>query len=449
MCGRRAGKSFILALVGVYLACFFNYRRYLAPGERGTVLIIAADRKQARVILRYIRALLLQVPMLKRMVERETTQSFDLANDVSIEVAAASFRSTRGYAIVAVLADELAFWPTDDSAEPDYEVLNAVRPGMATIPNAMLLCASSPYAQRGALYDAHRKHLGKDGDPILVWQAATRVMNPTVAQRVIDEAMEADPAVASAEWMAQFRSDVAAFVTRAALQACVTSGVLERPPEPGVRYFAFTDPSGGSSDSFTIAIAHRDKERAVLDCVREVRPPFSPDNVTAEFAMLCKNYRVASVTGDRYAGEFPRELFRKHGVQYVLSERVKSEVYVNCLPLINAGRADLLDHPRLLNQFAGLYRRTSRGGRDSVDHGPAGHDDLCNAAAGALLAAHQPMWKPQRGTFGYGGHVTWRDEPTDRPNPLKPGPHQGCIPGKGRRDHWNHPATSLPTGGRS
>jgi hypothetical protein len=56
----------------------------------------------------------------------------------------------------------------------------------STVPNAMLLCASSPYARRGALWDAHRRHFGKDGDPILVWQAPTRTMNPTVPQSIID-----------------------------------------------------------------------------------------------------------------------------------------------------------------------------------------------------------------------------------------------------------------------
>jgi hypothetical protein len=35
ICGRRAGKSFILALIAVYLACFRDYRPYLQPGERG------------------------------------------------------------------------------------------------------------------------------------------------------------------------------------------------------------------------------------------------------------------------------------------------------------------------------------------------------------------------------------------------------------------------------
>jgi hypothetical protein len=57
-CGRRSGKSFILALCAVFLAAFHDYRRYLSPGERGTVFILASDRKQARVILRYIGALL-------------------------------------------------------------------------------------------------------------------------------------------------------------------------------------------------------------------------------------------------------------------------------------------------------------------------------------------------------------------------------------------------------
>jgi hypothetical protein len=48
--GRRGGKSFILALIAVYLACFKDWRRYLGPGERGTIMIVAADRKQARVL---------------------------------------------------------------------------------------------------------------------------------------------------------------------------------------------------------------------------------------------------------------------------------------------------------------------------------------------------------------------------------------------------------------
>jgi hypothetical protein len=157
VCGRRSGNSFVLALIAVFLACFHEWRRHLAPGERGTVMIVAADRKQARVILRYSRGLLNGVPMLARLIERETAEAFDLSNSISIEVGTASFRTVRGYTIVAALLDELAFWPTtDDSANPDYEVINAIRPGMATVPGAMLLCASSPYDPPG-------RAVGRDG----------------------------------------------------------------------------------------------------------------------------------------------------------------------------------------------------------------------------------------------------------------------------------------------
>ncbi len=70
--GRRGGKSFILALISVYLATFRDWRQHLAPGERGTVMVIATDRRQARTIFRYITALLQGVPMLAALIERAT-----------------------------------------------------------------------------------------------------------------------------------------------------------------------------------------------------------------------------------------------------------------------------------------------------------------------------------------------------------------------------------------
>jgi hypothetical protein len=384
VCGRRAGKSFILALIAVFLACFHDYRQYLASGERGTIVIIATDRKQARVIFRYIRGLLQGVPMLERLIERETSDTFDLTNGVTIEVGSASYRSVRGYTVVAALCDEISFWPTDDATDPDYAILDALRPAMATIPNAMLLCASSPYARKGALYDAHRKHFGQDGDPILVWQAATRTMNPSVPQSVIDDATERDPAYAASEYMAQFRTDIESFVLREAVEACVSRGVREIAPQPSIGYFAFADPSAGSVDSMTLAIGHRNfhKQTVVVDAVREVKPPFSPEVVVGEFAKLLKTYRIASIQSDRWGGIWPVEQFSKFGIRCEQSAKPKSDLYVDFLPLVNSRRVELLDDQRLINQLCGLERRTARGGRDSIDHAPGGHDDVVNAVAG-------------------------------------------------------------------
>jgi hypothetical protein len=389
ICGRRSGKSFVMALCAVYLACFRDYRRYLQPGERATVMVVATDRRQARVVTRYVRGLLTGVPMLARMLDRELAESFDLSNHVTVEVAAASFRTTRGYTIAACLCDELAFWPTDDSAAPDYEILDAIRPGMITIPGAMLLCASSPYAKRGALFDAHRRHYGQDGDPVLVLKAPTRVMNPTVPQSVIDQAVERDPASAASEYLAEFRSDIAAFISREILEGVTCAGRHELLPMGGVRYCAFCDPSGGSSDSMTLAVAHRNADGVgVLDCVRERLSPFNPDEVVQEFSALLKSYGITSVCGDRYAGEWPRARFLAYGISYEPSEKPKSDLYKEALPLLSSARVELLDHQRLLNQFASLERRTARGGRDSVDHPPHSKDDLSNSVAGVLVLVH-------------------------------------------------------------
>ncbi|MEI9422213.1 hypothetical protein O7A70_13670 [Mesorhizobium sp. Cs1299R1N1] len=379
--GRRGGKSFIMALVAVFLTCFFEYRQYLAPGERATVLVLAADRRQARVIIRYIKAMLTRIPSLKLMIERETADAFDLTNSVTIEVGTASFRSTRGYTYAAVLADEIAFWRTDDAAEPDYAILDAIRPGMATIPNAMLICASSPYARRGALWDAYKRHWGKAGTP-LVWKATTREMNPTVRQSVVDAALERDHSAASAEWLAEWRSDIEAFVTREVVEACVTVNVTERPRADGVGYFAFVDPSGGSNDSMTLAIGHKEGRRVVLDAYRERKPPFSPEAVVVDFVATLKSYGISSVRGDRYAGEWPREQFRKLGITYQLAEKSRSDLYRDLLPALNSQTIDLLDVDKLVNQIVGLERRVARGGKESIDHSPGGHDDIANAVAG-------------------------------------------------------------------
>ncbi len=381
--GRRGGKSRVAALLAVFLAAFRDYAGVLGPGERGVVMLIAADRKQARVVMGYIKALL-DLPLLSDLVVKRRRESIDLRNRVTIEVHTASYRTVRGYTVVAAILDELAFWPTDDSAEPDVEILQALRPSMATVPGALLLGISSPYARRGVLWKAYREHYAQDSS-VLVWQADSRAMNPTLDAKVVEAAYESDPAAAAAEYGAEFRTDGESYLSREAIDAVVEPGSYELPCLTGVGYFGFTDPSGGSKDSYTLAIAHREDDVAVLDVVRETRPPFSPDQVTREYAELLKGYHLHTVQGDRYAGEWPREKFREHGVEYRVADKTKSDLYRAFLPSVNSGRVQLLDHKVLRAQLEGLERRTARGGKDSIDHAANDRDDVANAAAGALV----------------------------------------------------------------
>jgi hypothetical protein len=379
------------AFVAVLLGAFRRYT--LAPGERAVVLVISPGRAQSRVIFNYALAMLKSVDVLAGLIERETADSIDLSTGVSIQISSASFRTPRGYTVCGLVADEIAFWRDDTgaAANPDVEIIRAIRPSLASVPDSLLVAISSPYAARGALFSAFERHFGKDSDT-LVWQSDTRTMNPTIPQALVDQAMEDDPAAASAEWGGQFRTDLETLYAREALNDVVIRGRHELPPVPGVAYVGFVDPSGGSADAFTLAIAHRDPAGVpVLDLVREVRPPFSPEGVTLDFSRDLKRYGVGTVTGDRYAGEWPREQFRKLGIDYQTAELTRSELYLELLPMVNSGAVELLDHARLLGQLAGLERRVGRSGKDAVDHRPGAHDDVGNAAAGALVHTVRAM----------------------------------------------------------
>lgn len=170
------------------------------------------------------------------------------------------------------------------------------------------------------------------------------------------------------------------------LRACTPDGLFEIPSASNVGYSAFVDASGGSSESMTLAISHRDHDGLlVLDCVRETMAPFQPETVVEDFCGTLAAYGVSAVVGDRYGGEWPVEQFAKRGIAYTPSERVKSDIYRDMLPILNSRQCQLLDVNRLIMQFHGLERRTARGGRDTIDHGPGQLDDVANAASGALV----------------------------------------------------------------
>ena len=116
---------------------------------------------------------------------------------------------------------------------------------MLTVPGALLLGISSPYARRGLLFEKYKQHFGKDDSNVLVWQAPTEKMNPLVDRDAIAAAYEEDPIGARAEYGAEFRSDVETYISIEAIEAVISQGVRERGFVPGFRYIAFCDPAGG------------------------------------------------------------------------------------------------------------------------------------------------------------------------------------------------------------
>jgi hypothetical protein len=125
----------------------------------------------------------------------------------------------------------------------------------------------------------------------------------------------------------------------------------------------------------------------ILDRLVETRAPFDPGAAVGEIAATLREFGLGIITGDKYAAQWVIREFKKHGVSYMHATRDRSAIYISALPLLNAGKAQLLDSPRLVGQLCGLQRRTSSSGKQSVDHPRNSADDLANSACGALVLA--------------------------------------------------------------
>jgi hypothetical protein len=135
----------------------------LARGETGVLLCIAQDQRIATKILDFVQADIEGSHILRGLFKGRRSDTIELTSNVNIEVRPASFRKLRGPTYIGVIADELAFWYTDSGyANPDIEILAAVRPGLLTT-RGPLIMASSPYAKQGVLWDTFR--YGANGAP--------------------------------------------------------------------------------------------------------------------------------------------------------------------------------------------------------------------------------------------------------------------------------------------
>jgi hypothetical protein len=156
------------------------------------------------------------------------------------------------------------------------------------------------------------------------------------------------------------------------------------PPRPDCTYVAFCDLSGGGKDDATLAIAHNQDGIGILDLLMDQGPrvskTFSPEASVQQFAKVCQQYRCQTITGDRYAAQWPVRAFEKLGLTYQPAELNRSQIYSAFEPLLNSGRIALLDHPKLTQQLIGLVRMSEK-----IDHTSGEHDDHANAAAGALI----------------------------------------------------------------
>lgn len=233
---------------------------------------------------------------------------------------------------------------------------------------------------------------------VLVIQGSTETFHPGHDPADLAAQRTDDPEAAVSELDGHFRADMCSAFGPELVAGAVRPGITEVPYFPtlpngtSVRDVCFFDAAGGgvvNGDSCAAYVAGPDSDGITLKAGLEIRPPFSAEEVVAQVAALCKQYRITHVEGDRYAGIWPRDALAKHGIGYVPSELPASQIYLECIPLFTSHRVRLLDHPRLIRQLLQLERRVRPGGRDEISHprNRYAHDDLAIAGCGALLRA--------------------------------------------------------------
>ena len=260
--GRRGGKSRVAAMVACFIAIFVKHK--LAPGELGTVLILAASTDQAQVVLGYVKSFLSESPVLRKEIEAITATEVRLRNKIAISVRANSFRTTRGRTLVACVFDECSFWRDDTSASPDSETYSAILPSLATV-NGLLVSISSAYRRAGLMYSKHRDFFGVDSDDTLVVSGTSRQFNPTLDAAVIAAQRAADPVAARSEWDSEFRADLATFIDDELIERAVDYGrPIELPPRDGIFYKCFIDASGGAGGTGDRHDQHRSQGRRAI-----------------------------------------------------------------------------------------------------------------------------------------------------------------------------------------
>lgn len=259
MTGRRGGKS---SRIAAPTMCFEAFRNHDLPrGEKGYILLIATSKRQAKVCFDYIRRYIENSPTLRKRVVNFRKNEIELKNGITIACYPCSYIAVRGVTIVAAVCDEIAFWRHDETAaNPEQEILDALRPGMATVAKAKLLKISTPFRKEGILWSEYQRRAELD---FPVMQVSTPDMNPAISPTVFEREQQRDEQKFRREFMAEFSENITSWIDPEDLEPCVIRHRAELPQLPHALYVAAIDPAFVQND-FALSIAHRSSDGTIV-----------------------------------------------------------------------------------------------------------------------------------------------------------------------------------------
>jgi hypothetical protein len=393
LAGRGSGKTSFMALQAVKAAC----RGYLGVRGVSRVLLLAFVLEQSGIAFDYVSEFFDRDRELRRLIVGRTRTELTLGHGVRLQTISANYRVIRGYSVACALLDEVAHWWSElTNANPDVEVIRALRPGLGKVPGSRLLAATTRWTQEGQVWEVHQRHHGNEASQhILVVDAPTLTLNPSFDAATIAIAEAEDAESALSEYGTSWRTAGGTLVLSSAYDACVDTGVTARAPEPPLGddyYIAAVDLSGGTGqDSAALSIQHVEQEDGgpevcLQDLLHEWEPVFDPGVLCGEIAAECRRFGITEVVGDQFSEGFAASEFRRHRIRYIVSPRKTAECVLDSIAVLNTRRVRLLDHPKLRSQWLGLRRDYASGGRPTILE-TRRHDDLAVATARGIAAA--------------------------------------------------------------
>jgi hypothetical protein len=386
--GRRGGKtSRIAAIIATYEA----YRDHNLPrGERAYVVLIAPVTKQAQIAFSFIRNFILGSPPLKKKVVKIRKNEIDLANGITIACYPCSQVTIRGLSVVVAVCDEIGFWRDEvTAANPAEEVLNALRPAMATFAEHKLIKISTPYRKDGVLWRDFQQRAERE---FLVWQLPSADMNPTIPSDFLEKERRRDEESFRREYLAQFTDHITGWIGAETLQQCVTESCTERPRVNDAIYAAAADPAFKGND-FALAIAHRLNDGTIIldytatwTGTRE--EPLGYELPCREIARILKIYGLDTIVGDQHCAAIIQQEFLELGIIYkevTFGAGTRLDIFGNLKHLFIQRKIEVPNDPYLLGQLRGLEEHKTLRGNIDILPAYGAKDDLAVAVALAVF----------------------------------------------------------------
>lgn len=404
VCGRRGGKTtHIAAPVAAYELCCVAHP--IPPREKGYYLLLAPVEHQARQLFDNVVALIRSsktfsdlIPANARIRRSANETEVELSGTNKIlRVVAGNPRTIRGGIVIGAVLDEAAWFIDDSGVNNLQDILEALRPSLATVPDGKLLLGTTPRDKSGPVWEMFEKRRDPEHQDVLVIQGSTRLMNPAIPEKFLkDQKRKHGAKYFAREFEAQFDEGIAnALLDPKAVDRAVVRSFQEIPPNPKMIYSLGLDPSN-VGDPFAYAIAHP-SNRGNLITVSLVRAfetaagrPHDTRKIMGEIASVGSKYGVAFAACDQISFAFVSS-----EVQETLGIEVTREITGGdkALPLfrkfqelLSAGKILLPDDPRLIGELKRLTERV-QGRHTTIE--ARGHDDRAIACVLAVWTAYK------------------------------------------------------------